>query len=203
MFVCSISFFSLYYSSTHVAGTTCGDTYGVSTNCKLCAVKVLDDSGSGSWSGVIAGINHVANKCSTTSGMKCVANMSLGGGKNDALNTAVADAVSAGVVMVVAAGNSNAVACKYSPASASTAITVGSTTSADVRSGFSNYGTCVDVYAPGSSILSTWIGSNTATNTISGTSMASPRKFLCSRMNPILPMCIIATFAIVSLLSVT
>ena len=103
--------------STHVAGTTCGAQYGVSSSCKLCAVKVLNSSGSGTNAGVITGINHVVATCQED-GLLCVANMSLGGGKSEALNSAVNDAVSNGVVMVVAAGNSNKDACRYSPASA-------------------------------------------------------------------------------------
>ena len=150
----------------------------MSFKCKLCAVKVLSGSGSGSTAGVIAGVNHVAAQCRVLGGL-CVANMSLGGGKSSALNTAVNAAVSAGVVMVVAAGNSNKDACSFSPASATSAITVGSTNNidTDARSSFSNYGNCVDVYAPGSRITSAWKGGTAATNTISGTSMASPRKF--------------------------
>ena len=161
--------------STHVASTTCGKTYGVAKDCDLCAVKVLSNLGSGSISGVIEGVDHVAANC--PAGMKCVANMSLGGGFSQSLNNAVAAAVTAGVTMVVAAGNENSNACNKSPASAATAITVGSTTSSDARSSFSNFGECLDIYAPGSAIKAAWTGSATATNTISGTSMASPRKF--------------------------
>ena len=165
----------LYFNySTHVASTTCGHTYGVSENCDLCAVKVLTTSGSGSLAGVIAGVEHVVGNCG---GARCVVNMSLGGGKSAAVNAAVAAAFDKGVTVVVAAGNDNADACNYSPASEPKAITVGSTTDTDDRSSFSNKGSCVDVYAPGSSIKAAWIGSNIATNTISGTSMASPRKF--------------------------
>jgi serine protease len=157
---------------THVASTTCGNKYGVASNCNLCAVKVLRSSGSGTTSGVIAGIDHAAANCN---GARCVANMSLGGGFSSSLNNAVANAVAAGVTMVVAAGNDNQDACNYSPASEPSAITVGSTTSTDARSSFSNKGAqCLDVFAPGSGITAAWIGSNTATNTISGTSMASP-----------------------------
>jgi len=159
---------------THVAGTTCGANYGVSANCKLCAVKVLSNAGSGSTAGVIAGIDHVANKCSSTPGMKCVANLSLGGGYSQQLNDAIAAAVNKGVVMVVAAGNESSDACGVSPASEPLAITVGSTTNTDAQSSFSNWGSCVDVYAPGSSITSSWNTSPIATNTLSGTSMASP-----------------------------
>ena len=139
---------------------------------------MLSNAGSGSNSGVIAGIDHVANKCSSTPGMKCVANLSLGGGYSQQLNDAIAAAVNKGVVMVVAAGNESSDACGVSPASEPLAITVGSTTNTDAQSSFSNWGSCVDVYAPGSSITSSWNTSPIATNTLSGTSMASPRKFL-------------------------
>jgi serine protease len=108
--------------------------------------------------------------------------MSIGGGYSSSENNAVAAAVDAGIVVVVAAGNSNADACNYSPASSSKVITVGSTTSTDLKSGFSNWGTCLDIWAPGSGISSAWIGSTTATNTISGTSMASPRKLYFARL---------------------
>ena len=109
--------------------------------------------------------------------MKCVANMSLGGGYSSLQNQAVANAVNKGVVMVVAAGNDNKDACNYSPASEPLAITVGSTDSNDARSSFSNWGVCVDVFAPGSFITSSWSTGTTDTHTISGTSMATPRKF--------------------------
>jgi Subtilase family/Bacterial Ig domain len=133
-------------------------------------VRVLSCSGSGSNSGVIAGIDWV-----TANHVKpAVANMSLGGGASTALDTAVQNSIAVGVSYAVAAGNSNANACNYSPARAANAVTVGSTTSSDARSSFSNFGTCVDLFAPGSSITSAWHTSNTATNTISGTSMASP-----------------------------
>ena len=143
----------------------------------LCAVKALDSGGSGSSTGVVKGINHVIENCKTQTGKRCVINMSLGGGYSSAQNNAVAAAVDAGIVVVVAAGNSNDDACDYSPASSSKVITVGSTTSTDAKSGFSNWGSCLDIWAPGSGILSAWSTSTTATNTISGTSMASPRKF--------------------------
>ena len=155
---------------THVAGTVGGSTYGVAKSARLYAVRVLNCSGSGSNSGVIAGIDWV-----TSNHVKpAVANMSLGGGASTAVDNAVQNAINAGVTMVVAAGNSNANACNYSPARAPNAITVGSTTSSDARSSFSNYGSCVDLFAPGSSITSAWYTSDSATNTISGTSMASP-----------------------------
>ncbi|BBN83830.1 alkaline serine protease [Pseudoalteromonas sp. A25] len=155
---------------THVAGTIGGSTYGVAKNVNVVGVRVLSCSGSGSNSGVIAGINWVKNNASGPS----VANMSLGGGASQATDDAVNNAVASGISFVVAAGNDNSSACNYSPARAANAITVGSTTSGDGRSSFSNYGNCLDIYAPGSSIKSAWYNSNTATNTISGTSMASP-----------------------------
>jgi aqualysin 1 len=155
---------------THVAGTVGGTVYGVAKNVRLYAVRVLNCSGSGTNAGVIAGvdwvrINHVK---------PAVANMSLGGGASTALDNAVTNSINAGVTYVVAAGNSNANACNYSPARVANALTVGSTTSTDARSSFSNFGTCVNIFAPGSSITAAWHTSNTATNTISGTSMASP-----------------------------
>lgn len=155
---------------THVAGTVGSSTYGVANGVTLYAVRVLNCSGSGSNSGVIAGIDWV-----TANHVKpAVANMSLGGGASSALDSAVNNSIAAGVSYAVAAGNDNANACTYSPARAASAITVGSTTSSDARSSFSNYGSCLDIFAPGSSITSAWNSSDTATNTISGTSMASP-----------------------------
>ncbi|HEY9031410.1 MAG TPA: S8 family peptidase [Kangiella sp.] len=153
---------------THVAGTVGGSTYGIAKSVNLIGVRVLNCSGSGTLSGVIDGIDWVANNHTKPA----VANMSLGGGASSSIDTAVANLVSAGVTVVVAAGNDNSSACNYSPAREPSAITVGSTTSSDSRSSFSNYGSCLDIYAPGSSITSAW--SNGGTNTISGTSMASP-----------------------------
>ncbi|KAJ3112788.1 hypothetical protein HDU96_004168 [Phlyctochytrium bullatum] len=158
---------------THVAGTVGGTTYGVAKKTTLIAVKVLSSGGSGSNSDVIAGVEWVARNA-TASGRRSVANMSLGGGASAALDQAVANAVSAGVTFVVAAGNSNANACTASPARAPSAITVAASDINDVIASFSNRGSCVDVIAPGVSVLSTWIGGNTATRSISGTSMASP-----------------------------
>jgi len=157
---------------THVAGTIGGSNYGVAPSVAIVPVRVLDCSGSGSTSAVIAGIDWVV--AHHVAGTPAVANMSLGGGRSSALDIAVQNGVRDGVVFVVAAGNSNANACQTSPAGEPLAVTVGSTTSADARSSFSNYGSCLDVFAPGSSILSAWYTSTTATNTISGTSMASP-----------------------------
>jgi subtilisin family serine protease len=155
---------------THVAGTIGGTTWGVAKAVQLISVRVLDCAGNGTWAGVIAGVDWV-----TANAVKpAVANMSLGGGYYAPMNTAVANSVASGVVYVVAAGNSSYDACSYSPSSTPTAVTVGSSTNTDARSYFSNYGTCVDLFAPGTNITSAWYTSNTATNTISGTSMASP-----------------------------
>jgi aqualysin 1 len=155
---------------THVAGTVGGSTYGVAKSVRLHSVRVLNCNGSGTISGIVAGVNWVTNNRIRPA----VANMSLGGGASTSLDNAVNNSISAGVTYVVAAGNSNANACNYSPARVSAAITVGSTTSSDARSSFSNFGTCVNIFAPGSSITSAWHTSNSATNTISGTSMAAP-----------------------------
>ncbi|KAK0652676.1 peptidase S8/S53 domain-containing protein [Cercophora newfieldiana] len=160
---------------THVAGTVGGTTYGVAKKTTLIAVKVLNAQGSGSNSGVIAGMNAVVTDSKTRNCPNgTVANMSLGGSRSTAMNNAAKALVDAGVFLAVAAGNDNADAANYSPASETSACTVGSSTNADAKSSFSNYGSVVDIFAPGTSILSTWIGSNSATNTISGTSMASP-----------------------------
>ncbi len=155
---------------THVAGTVGGTTYGVAKGVALVAVRVLDCSGSGSTSGVIAGVNWVTSNHTA----KAVANMSLGGSPSTSLDTAVTNSIASGVVYAIAAGNSNRDACKFSPARTPNAITVGATTSTDARASYSNKGTCLDLFAPGSSITSAWYTGNTATNTISGTSMATP-----------------------------
>jgi subtilisin family serine protease len=155
---------------THVSGTIGGSTYGVAKSVNLRGVRVLDCNGSGSNSGVIAGVDFVRNNHSNPA----VANMSLGGGASSALDTAVNNLSNSGVAIAVAAGNSNANACNSSPARAANAITVGATTTTDARSSFSNFGTCLDIFAPGSGILSAYATSNTATATLSGTSMASP-----------------------------
>src|SRR3989441_700457 len=157
---------------THVSGTVGGTTYGVAKNVTLVAVRVLDCDGSGSTSGVISGVDWVTSN--HLAGQPAVANMSLGGGASSALDTAVNNSINDGVTYSIAAGNSNADACTQSPARVPNAITVGATTSTDARSSFSNFGTCGDIFAPGSSITSAWNTSNTATNTISGTSMATP-----------------------------
>jgi subtilisin family serine protease len=155
---------------THVAGTVGGAEYGIARDVDLVAVRVLNCSGSGTWAQVISGVDWVTANATSTA----VANMSLGGGKNTAQNDAVDNAVDAGVTFVVAAGNNGQNACNFSPASTPAAITVGATTSSDSRASYSNHGSCLDLFAPGSAITSAWSTSNTATNTISGTSMASP-----------------------------
>jgi subtilisin family serine protease len=155
---------------THCAGTIAGTTYGVAKKAKVVAVKVLDADGSGTYAGVIAGIDYVAGK--TKSVTQIVASMSLGGPKNDAVNLAVKKAIDAGVSFSIAAGNENSDACNVSPASVAEAVTVGASDSKDKAASFTNYGSCVDVFAPGVDIISTW--NNGKTNTISGTSMAAP-----------------------------
>ena len=155
---------------THVAGTVGGTKYGVAKGVRLVAVKVLNCSGSGTTAGVISGVNWV-----TSNAVKpAVANMSLGGGASSTLDNAVANSINSGITYALAAGNSSANACNSSPARVAAAITVGATTSTDARASYSNYGSCVDIFAPGSSITSAWRTSDTATNSISGTSMASP-----------------------------
>jgi len=155
---------------THVASTAVGSEYGVAKQASVAAVRVLDCSGAGTNSDVIAGVDWVAANHQEPA----VANMSLGGGNSDALDDAVRGAVEQGVTFVVAAGNSDADACSGSPNRVPEAITVGSTTRDDQRSSFSNFGTCLDLFAPGSEITAAWYQSDTETNTISGTSMASP-----------------------------
>jgi subtilisin family serine protease len=155
---------------THVAGTIGGSTYGVAKGVSLHSIRVLSCSGSGTTSGVISGVDWV-----TANHIKpAVANMSLGGSANTALDDAVEASIAAGVVYAVAAGNNNASACNYSPARTPNALTVGATDSSDARASYSNYGTCLDLFAPGSSITSAYKDSDTSTASMSGTSMASP-----------------------------
>lgn len=156
---------------THVAGTIGGTTYGVAKAASLVAVRVLDCAGSGTLSGVIAGIDWAVTDHASG---PAVMNLSLGGGASSSLDAAVDRAITDGITVVVAAGNSNVDACTVSPARASNAVTVGATTSVDARASYSNFGSCLDIFAPGSSILSAYYTSNTATATLSGTSMASP-----------------------------
>ncbi|MFD6497616.1 S8 family peptidase, partial [Streptomyces sp. NPDC060188] len=155
---------------THVAGTIAGTEHGVAKKAKIVAVRVLDDSGSGTTEQVVAGIDWVTRHHSGPS----VANMSLGGGVDEALDAAVTKAVASGVTFAVAAGNESADASTSSPARVPEAITVASSTKDDRQSDFSNFGKGVDIYAPGSDITSDWNTSDSATNTISGTSMATP-----------------------------
>ncbi|MBD3577585.1 MULTISPECIES: S8 family peptidase [Streptomyces] len=155
---------------THVAGTIAGTAHGVAKKAKVVAVRVLDDNGSGTTEQVVAGIDWVTQNHSGPS----VANMSLGGGADEALDAAVKRAIAAGVTFAVAAGNESSDAGQKSPARVPEAITVASSTEGDEQSGFSNFGAVVDLYAPGSEITSAWHDSDTATKRISGTSMASP-----------------------------
>ncbi|NHC15918.1 S8 family peptidase [Motilibacter deserti] len=155
---------------THVAGTVGGAAYGVAKAVRLVSVRVLNCSGSGSNSGVIAGVNWVT----ANAAKPAVANMSLGGSASSALDTAVRNSITSGVTYALAAGNESTNACSSSPARTAEAITVGATTSTDTRASYSNYGSCLDLFAPGSAITSDWWTDPTATNTISGTSMASP-----------------------------
>jgi len=167
---------------THVAGTVGGNTVGLANQVSLWAVKVLGDNGSGTNAGVIAGIDFVTARQRANPGRKYVANMSLGGGFSDALNRACDSLVGAGTFLAVAAGNDNANACNYSPASSAQSICTGSTgryeaggpAPYDVRSSFSNWGTCVKIMAPGALINASWNTANNAYRVISGTSMASP-----------------------------
>ncbi|MFC0041852.1 S8 family peptidase [Actinomadura rayongensis] len=155
---------------THVAGTVGGAAYGIAKGVKLVGVRVLGCDGRGANSGIIKAIDWVAAHAAKPA----VANMSLGGSASPALDAAVERAVTAGITFAVAAGNDNANACNTSPARARGALTVGATTSTDARASFSNYGSCLDLFAPGYQITSTWIGGRTATATLSGTSMATP-----------------------------
>lgn len=155
---------------THVAGTVGGSTYGVAKNVSLVPIRILGCDGSGASSNVIAGLDWILKN-----GKKpAVVNMSLGGEANASLDSAVENLFNNGYVMVVAAGNSNTDACSSSPARVSKAITVAATDNTDTRASYSNYGSCVDIFAPGSQINSSWIGSNTATKVLNGTSMATP-----------------------------
>ncbi|GKQ36306.1 S8 family peptidase [Streptomyces sp. A012304] len=155
---------------THVATTIAGTTYGVAKKAKIVAVRVLNNAGSGTTAGVIAGIDWVTANHSGPS----VANMSLGGGASTTLDAAVRRSIASGVTYAVAAGNSSTTASSSSPARVGEAITVGATTSTDAKASYSNYGSALDIFAPGSSITAGWHTSDTATNTISGTSMATP-----------------------------
>jgi subtilisin family serine protease len=156
---------------THCAGTVIGKDYGVTKDVTAVDVRVLGADGSGTYAGIIAGVDYVAEQ---GAGKRSVGSMSLGGGKSTAVNAAVNAAVGAGVTMVVAAGNEAMDACNVSPASATKAITVMCSDNTDSMCYFSNYGSCTNIIAPGMSITSAWIGSKYADNTISGTSMSAP-----------------------------
>ena len=155
---------------THVAGTVGGTTYGLAKETTLVPVRVLDCTGTGSYAGIIAGIDWITANASGPS----VANMSLGGTFSQALNDVVAEAIDVGVTFVAASGNEGQDACDVSPASEPDAITVGATDSADSATAWSNWGGCVDILAPGHEITSAWIDGDDEENTISGTSMATP-----------------------------
>ena len=155
---------------THVAGTIAGSTYGVAKAANLVPVRVLDCRGSGAWSGVVAGIDWVVGH--HQAGTPAVANLSLGGGANASVDAAVQRLITDGVTVAVAAGNDGADAAAYSPARVPSALTVGATDSTDARASFSNYGSVVDLFAPGVDVTSAWLSGGT--NTISGTSMATP-----------------------------
>jgi subtilisin family serine protease len=157
---------------THVAGTVGGSQYGLAKAVRLVAVKVLTCSGSGSTAGVVAGVDYVTNQHQP--GQPAVANMSLGGGVQTALDQAVQRSIADGVTYAIASGNSNTNACNFSPARVAEALTVNASTTTDARASFSNIGTCTDIFAPGQGITSAWSTSDTATNNISGTSMATP-----------------------------
>jgi subtilisin family serine protease len=162
---------------THVAGTVGGSSYGVAKGVTLVAVRVLNCAGSGSWSQVIAGIDWVTGHHAGTA--PAVANMSLGGSGSSAVDTAVRNSIADGVSYAVAAGNGNFAgihqdACKSSPARVAEAMTISATDSTDRKASWANYGKCVDWFAPGVGITSAWYTTDTATNTISGTSMATP-----------------------------
>jgi serine protease len=159
---------------THVAGTVGGKKYGVAKEVTLVTVKCLGASGGGSMSSVIRAINWSVEQKQLNPSKRIVANLSLGTGKSESFNDAVDAAVKAGIIMAVAAGNQSVDACTRSPGSASQAITVASLDQSGDKSGFSNYGPCVDVFAPGSSIKSASHSSNSGSTTMSGTSMASP-----------------------------
>ena len=159
---------------THVAGTAAGTKYGLAKNAKLVPVRLLDCSGSGRYSSVIAALDWILSPENPNSKSQAVLNLSIGGPASPALNAAILRLTNAGITVVAAAGNESTDACTRSPASAPSAITVGATTSADTPAGYSNQGKCVDIFAPGSGILSSWIGAVDATYTASGTSMASP-----------------------------
>jgi subtilisin family serine protease len=159
---------------THVSTTIAGTQYGIAKNATIVPVRLLDCNGSGMYSGVIAALDWILSPANPNPKTQAVLNLSIGGGKSDALNDAIERLVNAGITVVVAAGNEKTDACTKSPASAVNAITVGATDIGDVKATYTNFGTCVDVNAPGSLITGGWYLGASSTRTISGTSMASP-----------------------------
>lgn len=157
---------------THVAGIAGGQTFGVAKGATLVSVKVLNCNGAGDTATILNGLNWILTNHNPS--RPSIASLSLGGEASQTVDIAVGNLITAGITVVVAAGNEDEDACNFSPARVSNAITVGATTASDKRASYSNYGTCLDVFAPGSSIVSAWITSNTATAVISGTSMATP-----------------------------
>lgn len=159
---------------THVATSAAGSQYGIAKNAKVVPVRILNCAGSGSYATVIAGLDWIMSPLNTNPKSQAVLNLSIGGPASSSLNDAIRRLTNAGITVVAAAGNENSDACTRSPASAPSAITVGATTIADSKASYSNWGTCVDIHAPGSAITGGWINGPTSSNTISGTSMATP-----------------------------
>ncbi|MDT0320040.1 S8 family peptidase [Streptomyces millisiae] len=160
-----------YGHGTHVAATAGGTSYGVAKAADLVSVRVLDDNNTGTTTSIVAGVEWVTANAEGPA----VANMSLIGGANGLIDDAVRASIASGVTYVVAAGNNTgANAGSYSPARVAEAVTVASSTNTDARSGFSNIGPVVDIYAPGTDIVSAWYSSDTASRSWSGTSMAAP-----------------------------
>ena len=159
---------------THVATTAAGSKYGIAKSATVVPVRILNCTGSGTYATVIAGLDWILSPLNTNSKSQAVLNLSIGGGASSAINDAILRLTNAGITVVAAAGNESTDACTRSPASAPSAITVGATTNLDARASFSNFGPCVDIFAPGSGITGGWFTSASATNTISGTSMATP-----------------------------
>ncbi len=174
-FHCSHMFMVVkFISGTHCAGIVGGSTHGVSKNVFLVAVKALNKERVGSVSSVIAALDWITQEKMNNPSRRVIASMSLGGPSSGILDSSVNAAVNKGVIVVVSAGNDSKNACESSPARATGAITVAATTSKDQRASYSNFGPCVDIFAPGSSISSTWIGPGTSTEVLDGTSMAAP-----------------------------
>ena len=159
---------------THVATTAAGTQYGVAKNATIVPIRLLDCNGSGRYSGVIASLDWILSPANPNPKTQAVLNLSIGGPKSDALNDAIERLVNEGITVIVAAGNERVDACTRSPASAANAITVGATGEGDLKASYTNFGTCVDINAPGSNITAGWYFSNTSTRVASGTSMASP-----------------------------